>query len=148
NTNDAPATIECRRPGARSCAPIPRGGCSTPPPAPKSSPPRRDDMLRPGIPRLFRLAPWRRKAIESELHEELQFHLERRAAQFRATGMPPDLAWAEAVRRCGSLDSAEHTLKAPARRREAGMRWSHIVDTVGQDTRYVIRQLARAPGFT
>jgi len=105
-------------------------------------------MLRPGIPRLFRLAPWRRKAIESELHEELQFHLERRAAQFRATGMPPDLAWAEAVRRFGSLDSAEHTLKATARRREAGMRWSHIVDTVGQDTRYVIRQLARAPGFT
>jgi predicted permease len=105
-------------------------------------------MLRPGIPRLFRLAPWRRTAIEAELREELWFHLERRAAQFRAAGMSPDAAWEEAVRRFGSLDSAGNTLKQTARRREAGMRWSDIIDTIQQDTRYVLRQLGRAPGFT
>ena len=98
--------------------------------------------------RLFRLAPWRRDAIEAELHEELEFHLERRAAQYRDQGLSADEAWARAVGRFGSEKAVDKTLKQTARRREAGMRWSNILDAIAQDTRYVVRGLGRAPGFT
>jgi len=98
--------------------------------------------------RLFRLAPWRRDAIEAELREELDFHLERRAAQYRSEGFSPNEAWARAVGRFGSRKSVDETLKRTARRREAGMRWSNIADAIAQDTRYVVRGLARSPGFT
>ena len=62
--------------------------------------------------------------------------------------MSPEAAWSEAVRRFGSLDAAANQLKQTARRREAGMQWSHFVEALQQDTRFVLRQLARSPGFT
>lgn len=105
-------------------------------------------MLRPRVRRLFRLPPRRSEDILTELEDELRFHLENRTEELRAQGMSPEDAWNEAVRRFGTLERARRRLATTAQRREGRMRLSLLFDAFTQDTRYVVRQLARSPGFT
>jgi putative ABC transport system permease protein len=85
-------------------------------------------------------ALFRRSRYESELDEELRFHLETRAEQLERSG----LGRAEAERRArlelGAVESAKD------RCREArGLRWP---DEIRQDLRFAFRGFRRNPAFT
>lgn len=78
----------------------------------------------------------RRREIDSEIDEEMRFHLEARRAEYSATGRDPQ----EAARRFGS----------PLRHREASAE-AHLLpwlDSLVQDTRFAFRVLRRTPAFT
>ena len=81
---------------------------------------------------------WRRPALEAEFDEELQFHLDARAAANVRAGMTPDEARAEARRHLGS----------PLKARE-GMRDVRVWapgEALFQDLRHAVRLLRRRPG--
>ncbi|HYL94846.1 MAG TPA: ABC transporter permease [Terriglobales bacterium] len=83
---------------------------------------------------------FRRGKFQSELQEEMQFHLEMKARTLRDAGMAPGEAGPAAQRRFGN------TLLLRETSREA---WGwNLLETILQDVRYGFRQLRRNPGFT
>ncbi len=101
-----------------------------------------------GSGRPFRL-PWRNASeIDAELEEELQFHLDQRIAELTASGMAPDAARDEALRRFGNLDEARAYCRAQDRGRAETVRRRDWLAGWGQDLGIAARQLRRAPGFT
>jgi putative ABC transport system permease protein len=90
---------------------------------------------------LLRLrALFRRERVESDLNDELRFHLERQTEKFVAAGMTR----AEAARRArielGGLEQAREQC-----RDARGTRW---LETLVQDVRYSFRTLRKSPAFT
>jgi predicted permease len=105
-------------------------------------------VIRPGVRRFLRLAIWRRRLSAGDVDDEIQFHLDQRAAQLvREHGLRPADARAEALRRFGGLDNARLRLMAAARQRETHMRRAELLGTLMQDLTYSLRQLRRSPGF-
>jgi len=100
-----------------------------------------------GIRRLFRL-PHTRERLIREGDEEMRLHLELWAEELRARGMSDADAEAEALRRFGDPHVySDHV----ARRAERKARWQRITDWLaewGQDIRFALRHLAKAPAFT
>ncbi len=89
----------------------------------------------------FRLrAIFRRGAMERELHDELQFHLQREAEKLTQEGVPPD----EALRRARIALGGVEVVKE-ASRDSRGITW---LEHAGQDLRYALRSLRRNPLFT
>lgn len=83
---------------------------------------------------------FRRRDAEAEMAEEMRFHLEQRAADFAADGLPAAEAEQAARRKFGNLGSVQE------RAREArGWGW---LERFGKDLRGAAQQLARAPGFS
>src|SRR6266478_128449 len=83
---------------------------------------------------------FRTTKLDSEIEEELQFHLEARRQDNLRAGMPADAARQDAVRRFGSRLLAEEGA------REANLLvW---LDTIRQDVRYAFRTLRKNRGFT
>jgi len=90
---------------------------------------------------LFRLrAIFRRSAVESELDEELRFHLEHQAQRYQQSG----LAREEAVRRARLEFGGTGQVKEECRQ----ARGISLLEMLWQDLRYGMRSLARNPGFT
>lgn len=58
--------------------------------------------LPPRVRQLFRL-PWSRDRMAGQVDDEVRFHLEMRAAEFRARGMSTSEAEAAALRQFGDL---------------------------------------------
>ena len=90
---------------------------------------------------IFRLRSlFKRDVVESELDDELRFHMERLADSYVREGLPR----AEAVRRAtlqfGGLDQVKE-----AHRDARGVR---LLLDLGRDIRYAVRQLRRSPSFT
>src|SRR5262245_51096639 len=83
---------------------------------------------------------FRRSRVESELDEELRFHLEARIQHEIAAGRTPEEARYAALR---AMDGME-------RRKEEcrDMRHMNLIDNLRRDARYAVRTLARSPGFT
>jgi putative ABC transport system permease protein len=109
-----------------------------------------DRGIRPGVHRIFRL-PLRTKArIRADADEELESFLEARTEDLIARGMDPAGARAEALRRLGgtTLADVRHHLYHSATEREARMRFRESLHRLGQDVRFALRSLARAPGFS
>src|SRR4029078_506885 len=93
---------------------------------------------------LYRLRVWmrsliRRSAVEREMHEEMQLHLDRAADRFIARGMSPGAARAQARLEFGNVAYVEEQA-----RDARGVRW---IEDAAQDLRYALRGLRRKPGF-
>jgi putative ABC transport system permease protein len=98
-------------------------------------------MIRPGVKRLFRLALRRRDVAHENVDEEIALHVELRAKQLEAQGLPPDEALREARRRFGDTPAARRALRATAERREGRMRIREWFDELRQDVRFGLRSL-------
>lgn len=95
----------------------------------------------------FRL-PWRSRAeIESEVDEEIAFHLEMRAAELEREGLGRGAAHERARREFGDLRAARRSLERMDGRAERGRRISRALEWAGQDLRFAARTLLRARGF-
>ena len=83
---------------------------------------------------------FRRNRVESELDEELRFHLEHKIEQGIAEGLTPEEARYRALRAMGGLDQKKEEI-----RDTRGLHW--LTDFV-DDVRYAFRSLRRTPGLT
>ena len=98
------------------------------------------------IDRWFRIIPlrlrslFRRRAVERELDEELQYHIEQQTAENVRQGMPPHLARAAAVRALGGIEFRKEQV-----RDTRGTRW---LEELAGDAAFAVRSLRRSPGFT
>src|SRR5262245_15003045 len=81
----------------------------------------------------------RREVVESDLDRELRFHLDMLTEQHVRAGMSPADARAAAARAFGQI------LRVKEDVRETWL--SRLVETLGQDVRYGLRNLRRNPGF-
>ena len=81
-----------------------------------------------------------RPAVEQELDEELQYHLERETDKNIAAGMTRTEARAAALRSISGLTQRKEECR--------DMRGFNFIDTVVRDFRYALRQLHKNPGFT
>ena len=99
------------------------------------------------IKRIFRL-PLGRRLVESDVNEELRFHLEERIEELVAKGMTRPEAEHEARVRFGDVNRIGSELKAidgvTVRRRQRSEGWHDLL----RDLRFGIRALRRRPGFT
>jgi putative ABC transport system permease protein len=103
--------------------------------------------LPPRAKRLFRLSLRNASSAQSELDEEIRFHLEARAERLIQQGLAPADAQAEAARRFGSLAEARKRLRHSAAHREQRLRMRELLEMVAQHARIAWRGLARSPGF-
>jgi predicted permease len=100
-----------------------------------------------GTRRAFRLA-LRRPRIESEIDDEVAFHLDMRVAEMVARGWSPEAARAEALRRFGDRQHWSKAMTEVDRERSALEQRAEWLDDLKQDLRYGVRSLLRAPVFT
>jgi predicted permease len=99
-----------------------------------------------GIRRLFRL-PFSIHRARRDLDDEVRFHLEMRAEALRGRGLSAADAEREALARFGDpaeLHEYSRTVILPRRRRRGMLETAR---SFGQDLRFGVRQLRRAPGF-
>lgn len=89
---------------------------------------------------LFRLrALFRRRIIEQELDEELQFHLDRQVQAHVQSGLTRDQAKARTRLAFGGLDQVKEECR--------DSRGISVLETTAQDLRYACRTLRHNPGF-
>ena len=89
--------------------------------------------------RSFWRAAWKRSAFESELHEEMRFHLETRTEQLMQSGLEREEARRRARIEFGSTENYQELC-----RESQGVHW---LDDLGQDLRYGWRTLRKNPGL-
>ena len=85
-------------------------------------------------------ALFRRSVVERELHEELEFHIDREARKLEATGLSP----ADALRQAQLAFGGVERIKDDTRDMH-GISW---LETFAADVRYAVRGLRARPAFT
>src|SRR5512144_530321 len=81
----------------------------------------------------------RRRRVETELDEELAFHLEHKIEEGVAEGLSPEEARYRALRAMGGLEQRKEEI-----RDARGVHW--LTDFL-DDVRYAVRSLRRTPGL-
>ncbi|HEX8702731.1 MAG TPA: ABC transporter permease [Myxococcaceae bacterium] len=97
--------------------------------------------------RLLRLVV-RPPALEQDVDEELRFHLELSVERLVKSGMAPEAAREEALRRFGDVTHYREQCVEQSRQREQAMGRARWWGALVQDVRYGVRGLLRTPGFT
>jgi putative ABC transport system permease protein len=82
----------------------------------------------------------RRRTVEEDLDDELRFHLERLVDRYVAAGLPRDEALRRARLAIGGFDQVKEE-----HRDARGVR---LLEDLGNDVRYGVRQFKRSPGFS
>lgn len=82
----------------------------------------------------------RGRHLDGDLRDEMQFHMDMRAAECEKGGMTPEQAQAEAHKRFGSTAIVHED----TRRVHTGI----ILETIGQELRHAARTLRRSPSFS
>ena len=103
--------------------------------------------LPPGVRRLFRL-PWTRDRMAGQVDDEVRFHLEMRAAEFRARGLSASEAEAAALRQFGDLAELRAYCIALGARRAQASQARQWLDQLRQDLYLAGRQFRRSPSVT
>jgi len=103
--------------------------------------------LPPDVRRVFRLAR-RRPSIETDVDDEVEFHLAMRAAELIERGMTPEAARAEARRRFGDTHHWSVAMTTVDRARVAEQGRAEWLGSLWQDVRYGVRAALRAPLFS
>jgi putative ABC transport system permease protein len=104
--------------------------------------------VRPPRQRPFWFLRRRPDAVQAEVDEELQAHLDMRIEELMAKGMSRDAARAESLQQFGDLEYTRRYCRTQDERKESGIRWKLLVDELAQDLRNGFRQMTRSPGFT
>ena len=90
---------------------------------------------------LFRLRSlFRRNAVENELDDELQFHIEQQVEKHVRAGLSREEAARQTRLQFGGLGQVKEDCRES--------RGVSFVETTAQDVRYALRQLGKAPAFT
>ena len=97
---------------------------------------------------------WRRylrfwgTSVTEDVDDELAFHLEMRARDYRSRGLTDDDAQHAAARRFGDARAARSACLAVGHRVQRRASRTNTLDALGQDLRYGVRTLARQTGWT
>ena len=84
----------------------------------------------------------------SDVDEEIRLHLELRAEQLVALGVPPEEARRRALEKFGPVTEARSRLDADYRHREDRVHLRERLDALAHDIRFSLRGLRRRPTFT
>ncbi|HLZ51861.1 MAG TPA: ABC transporter permease [Candidatus Acidoferrum sp.] len=83
---------------------------------------------------------FRKERVESELSEELKYHLEARIREYMAYGLTREEARRKALREFGGVELAKENCRDTRR--------VNLIETFFQDVRFGCRMLLKSPGFT
>ena len=99
----------------------------------------------PGLRRVLRLRA--RRALRSEIEDEIRFHLDARIAELVADGLPEPEARRQAMLEFGDLGASLRELLAIDHRRHGHEEREELLMSFAQDMRYAARGLARRPAL-
>jgi putative ABC transport system permease protein len=88
-----------------------------------------------------------KRSPDREVDDEIAHHLERRTAEYVASGMDPATARAEALRRFGDVPSVRGETVRIDRSIDRRQRLSDAIRTIGRDAKIAMRSIRKSPAF-